>query len=58
MKDWKALAKVANPDMPAAELERIGAPLDALEQAFRPLVKDLPPDLEPALLWMDEEDGA
>jgi hypothetical protein len=57
MKDWKAIAKAGSPEMPAADLQRIVAPLEALEAAFRPLVADLPPDLEPALeLGVEEED--
>jgi hypothetical protein len=57
MKDWKAIARALNPEIPATELDRIVAPLQALEETFRPLVKDLPPDLEPALeLGAEEED--
>ena len=29
------------------ELDRVAAPLAALEEAFRPLLQDLTPDLEP-----------
>ena len=50
MRDWKA-------GVPACDLDRIAAPLDALEAAFRSLVKDLPPDLEPALELGAEEEG-
>jgi hypothetical protein len=32
-------------------------PLEALEAAFRPLVKDLAPGMEPATGWRLEEDG-
>lgn len=48
MKDWKAIAKAVAPEIPAGDIARIVAPLDALEAAFRPLVKDLPVDWEPA----------
>ena len=48
VKDWKAIAKGTGLNVPAEELERIEAPLNGLEEVFRPLVKDLPPDLEPA----------
>jgi hypothetical protein len=57
MKDWRAIAKAGNPEMPAGELDRIAAPLEALEETFRPLVKDLPPDLEPCLEFGAEEEG-
>jgi hypothetical protein len=57
MKDWKGIAKAAAPDIPEADVHRILAPLDALEAAFRPLVKNLPPDLEPASGLDAEEEG-
>ena len=46
--DWKAIAKARGLDIPAADLELIAPRLDALEQAFRPLVRQLTPDQEPA----------
>ena len=49
MRDWKAIAKANCPEIAATELDRIAAALEALEKAFRPLVKALPPDLEPSL---------
>jgi hypothetical protein len=55
--DWRAIAEASGLDLPDAELERIVAPLAALEEALRPLVKDLPPELEPALAFRAEEDG-
>jgi hypothetical protein len=42
------IAKARGLEIPPAELTRIAASLEALEEAFRPLVQDLPPDLEPA----------
>jgi hypothetical protein len=57
MKDWKAIAKAVAPEIPAADLDRIVAPLQALEDTFRPLVQDLPPDLEPSLEFGAEEEG-
>ena len=33
------------------DIERIVPPLDALEAAFRPLVKAIPHDVEPALIF-------
>jgi hypothetical protein len=56
MKDWKAIAKAAIPEVPAQEIESLLAPLAALEETFRPLVRDLTPDLEPATgLYVERE---
>jgi len=49
MKDWKLLAEAAGLKIPA--IERITPPLDALESAFRPLVKTIPHDVEPAFVF-------
>ena len=51
MKDWKAMAKASGLEVDAVE------PLEALEAAFRPLVKDLTPGAEPATGLRLEEDG-
>lgn len=51
MRDWKAIAKASGIEVDSVE------PLEALEAAFRPLVKDLAPGLEPATGWRLEEDG-
>ena len=51
MTDWKLLAEAQNLDIPADELPRVTAPLGALEAAFRPLIVDLPTDLEPAVVF-------
>jgi hypothetical protein len=51
MKDWKAIAKASG-----LEVDAVG-PLEALEAAFRPLVKDLAPGDEPATGLRLEEDG-
>ena len=42
------IAKAGGLEIPAGDFDRIAPPLDALEAAFRPLVEDLPYDLEPA----------
>jgi hypothetical protein len=57
MKDWRAIAKARGLDLPAGELDRIAPPLEALEAAFRPLVRDLTPGIEPALEFSVEEDA-
>ena len=51
MKDWRAIAKASGIEVDNVE------PLEALEAAFRPLVKDLDPGVEPATGWRLEEDG-
>ncbi len=37
--------------IPPEQLERLEAALAALEQVFRPLVKRLTPDIEPAVVF-------
>ena len=55
MTDWKAMAQARG--IAAPDIDRIAAALDGLEAAFRPLVKDLPPELEPATGLSIEEEG-
>jgi len=57
VKDWKAIARASVPELPAGEIDRTVAPLEALEQTFRPLVKDLPPGLEPDFAFRADEEG-
>ena len=57
MRDWKAIAKASGLEVDATQLNRIAEPLEALEAAFRPLVKDLAPGVEPATGLRLEEDG-
>jgi len=57
VKDWKTIAKAGGMDIPAADLDRLTGPLDSLEETFRPLVKDLAPELEPAIGMRLEEEG-
>ena len=49
MKDWKRIAEAHALPLTASELDRITPALTALEETFRPLIKDLTPDLEPDL---------
>jgi hypothetical protein len=56
MKDWRAIAQAYGLPLTAAELDRIARSLEALEEAFRPLVGDLTPDLEPCLEFRAVED--
>jgi len=55
-KDWKAAALASGLKIPAADLDRIAQPLNALEETFRPLTADLTPDMEPCLLFQPEEE--
>jgi hypothetical protein len=61
MKDWRAIAQAYGLPLSARGLDRIAPPLDALEEAFRPLISDLTPDLEPCIEFNAEcsafEDG-
>lgn len=49
MTDWKLIAHARGLDVPEEAVRNIAPSLDALEQAFRPLVKRLTPDNEPAV---------
>ncbi len=48
MTNWKALGTAAEPPVPEELLEQVIPTLQALEAAFRPLLRDVPPD---ALAW-------
>jgi hypothetical protein len=50
MTDWNALARIRNPDLPADVISDNAVVLEALEAAFRPLLKQLPDDMEPAVI--------
>ena len=56
MKDWTSIAKALELGIPAADAGRITQPLNALEEAFRPLVQGLTPDVEPAPVFRADED--
>jgi hypothetical protein len=51
MKNWKLLAAAQNLEIPDPDLARIIPSLDALEAAFRPLVANIPPHIEPAAIF-------
>jgi hypothetical protein len=55
--DWKALARARRLNIPEADLDRIAAPLDGLERAFRPLASAIPHDVEPAVIFHAAEDA-
>ncbi len=49
MKDWAGIAQANGLTVSAGELDGIVGPLAALEETFRPLVKQLTADREPDL---------
>ena len=50
-KDWKKIARASGLAIPDTSLERIAQSLDTLEADFRPLVRTLPPETEPAVAF-------
>lgn len=55
--DWKSLATAHGLSLGPKELESVVQPLDALEKTFRPLLRDLSPDLEPVLVFRAEAEA-
>ena len=55
MTDWKKIAAALDPPIPAPDLEKIVPVMEALEAAFRPLQRSLPPGAD---VWTGPEDGA
>jgi hypothetical protein len=47
MKNWVSIAQAYGLELSASDLDRVAQPLAALEETFRPLVKQLTPDQEP-----------
>lgn len=56
MRDWKALAQARGLALPAADLDRLTAPLASIEEIFRPLAEGLTPGMEPAVTFRPSED--
>lgn len=56
MRDWKALARARGLAIPAADLDRLTAPLDSLGETFRPLAERLTPGMEPSITFRLSED--
>jgi hypothetical protein len=57
MKDWKRIAEAHGLPLTAREMDRITPALNALEETFRPLLRELTPDLEPDVELHLAEDG-
>ena len=58
MKDWKQIAAACGLDIPAEDVARIAPALDGLEASFRPLVRDIPEAVEPAIAFRAGEEEA
>ena len=56
MRDWKTIAKATGCPLTGTDLDRLTLPLETLEETFRPLAKDLSPDLEPSVQFRMEAD--
>jgi len=55
MTDWKKIAAALEPPIPEADVETIVPTLEALETAFAPLQKSIPPGGD---VWTGPEDVA
>jgi len=49
MKNWEAIAQAHGLNLSARDLERVAPPLAALEEIFRPLARELKPEMAPDL---------
>lgn len=58
MKDWNAIVKAAGLDIPSKDAERNLQPLSGLGEVFRPLAKNLTPEMEPAATFRADEEPA
>ena len=54
MTDWKKIASAADPPVPPAVAEKIVPVLEALEAAFGPLSRSIPPGAD---VWTGPEDA-
>jgi len=52
MKDWKLLAAAHGLELGPEEAERVRAVMEALEAAFQPLAASIPPEVEPAVVFL------
>ena len=57
MNDWKSIARATGVSSSETELDALTAPLISLEQTFRPLIRELTPDLDPAVAFNAEEEA-
>jgi hypothetical protein len=57
MKNWTLIASGYGAAIPEPDLQRIARSLDSLEADFRPLAKNIPQDVEPAIIFHPLEDA-
>ncbi len=50
-KNWKMIAAGFDLDIPESDLKKIEPSLESLEKAFRPLLRSLPHETEPAVMF-------
>ena len=55
--DWPAFAQIYGLELAGRELDRVTGALTALEEMYRPLFRDLSPDLEPAPSFRASPEG-
>ena len=55
MTHWKALAAIVEPPVPEDLKHEVISGLEKLEESFRPLVREIPPETLP---WAGPEDDA
>ena len=59
MTDWKLVARALDAGISEKDLAGMASALEALEEVFRPLVKSIPHEIEPAVkLDCPREEGA
>jgi hypothetical protein len=51
MTDWRRLTQARGINLPEPELIRLAAVLEKLETVLKPLVHELPPGTEPAIVF-------
>ena len=56
MRDWKSIA-LAMGLTPSPETERAAETVRALDEVFAPMIRDLPPELEPCTTLHFPEEG-
>lgn len=49
MKNWKVIASGNGLNLTDEQIAKITPPLDALEAAFRPMVSQIPHEIEPSI---------
>jgi len=54
MTDWKKIASALEPEIPAADVEKVAAVLDALAAAFQPLRASIPTGAD---VWTGPEES-